>query len=189
MWSVLQSLDHTQAYISTVLNRHKRSTTLIISRCEPPARSHINIIIFIIMVFSLSKNRGEKNKDKTCLSWMMKPSFDFYWGLSITKHLEIDLLILVGYHSEISGIQVIMQQQFRATTTYLMHISQDLRCNKVFVKQRRVYAPGLAFIAEEFSFHRRITGVKLDINTTSGLNLLRRLINTNLLTHVCTTRR
>jgi hypothetical protein len=32
-----------------------------------------------------------------------------------------------------------------------MHISQDLRCNKVFIKQRRVYAPGLACIAEKVS--------------------------------------
>jgi hypothetical protein len=44
-----------------------------------------------------------------------------------------------------------MQQQFQATPTYLMHISQDLRCNKVFVKQRRVYAPGLACVTEKVS--------------------------------------
>jgi hypothetical protein len=45
-----------------------------------------------------------------------------------------------------------------------MHISQDLRCNKVFVKQRRVYASGLACVAEKVSF----TEVRLGTNTMDG---------------------
>jgi hypothetical protein len=36
-----------------------------------------------------------------------------------------------------------------------MHISQDLKCNKDFIKTiERGYAPGLAFIAEKVSSQR-----------------------------------
>jgi hypothetical protein len=58
----------------------------------------------------------------------------------------------VGYHLEISGIQA-NHAAMVLRNSYLMHISQDLRCNKVFIKQRRVYAPGLACVAEKVRFH------------------------------------
>ena len=89
MWPVLQGLE--QASLQrTVLNRHKRDRydQANLSAQEPittsPARSQFNIII--IMVFSRSKNEAEKNQGKTYISRMMKPSFNFYRSLSITKH-------------------------------------------------------------------------------------------------------
>jgi hypothetical protein len=74
----------------------------------------------------------------------MKPSFDFYRGLSIK---DTDLLILVGYHLGTSGIQG-NHATTVSTNSYLIHISQDLWCNKVVANQRRVYAPGLACVVE-----------------------------------------
>jgi len=46
----------------------------------------LNLNISIFMVFSWAVNKDEKHKEKPILSQMMKSSFDFYQGLSITKH-------------------------------------------------------------------------------------------------------
>jgi hypothetical protein len=46
-----------------------------------------------------------------------------------------------------------MQQWHRSTPNYLMHISQDLKCNKDFIKAiEGCYAPGLACVAAKVSF-------------------------------------
>jgi hypothetical protein len=50
-----------------------------------------------------------------------------------------------------------MQQRYKPTPNYLMHISQDLKCNKDFINTiGGCYASGLAFVAEKISFLREI---------------------------------
>jgi hypothetical protein len=49
--------------------------------------------------------------------------------------------------------KVIMQQRYKSTPSYLMHISPDLKCNTDFINTiEGCYAPGLAFVAEKVSF-------------------------------------
>jgi hypothetical protein len=75
----------------------------------------------------MSHQQSWKEHGKTYLSRTMKPSFDFYWSLSILSIRDIDLHILVGVTRKISenqgshatiGIQPI--------PNYLMHISLDV---------------------------------------------------------------
>jgi hypothetical protein len=50
-----------------------------------------------------------------------------------------------------------------------MHISQELKIIiKICKYWRRVYAPGLACVADKVRFHRRTTKVKLGTNTIGG---------------------
>jgi hypothetical protein len=51
-------------------------------------------------------------------------------------------------------IKVIMQQWYQPTTTNIIHITLDLRCNKAFINRRVVICSGLAFVAAVVSSRR-----------------------------------